>query len=488
MKAPLSRAAGLCCVALLAVLGGCAGFVGGFFYTLPGQASLHEVREYPLPHHIPKYEGGVSLRFAMVHDVIHERFPRHGEVYYRERNRLARKALADKGRPHDDAYFALFDDLGAGLDYLKQDDEAVPLLRDKLRQQEALGYQGRQLYTTYANLGTFLIHGNARAALSGDAAAKERMREGLSFIRKSIEVNPEAHFGREVWQAVAAEFLLAVGERPSLLLEYDMIGDSLAGGIDSSAGRSSRLEYPPYAAKRKVAAYLRDKDAALNLGDLQTLREQYITLVGAEGRWSKAVSSSHGERVPFDEPALGIIGMWRLGGGANPHFALALGEIMLRVGQRYIAWCAYERAAGLADRVWPDADIQRQFVEHCRLRQQGIERQLPANEVANLRPRFEDELAYGQRYQKAYQDYEAERIFKCGPLDDEQFYDDFNATHPPIASPVGGEEKFVAESDQVTRPNWPLTVLAAGVGAFVAACFVRFAARRQRGLLAAPPA
>src|SRR5262249_22713689 len=159
------------------------------------------------------------LRFAMVHDVLHERYPRHGEAYYQERNRLCREQMNKPAPaiPHakpDDAYLALFDDLGAGLDFLKQHDEAVHVLRGKLRLQQAARFTGRQLYTTYANLGTFLIHGNFRATQAGDPAAKERLREGLSFIHKSIEVNPEAHFGRELWQAVTAEFMLAVMEKP----------------------------------------------------------------------------------------------------------------------------------------------------------------------------------------------------------------------------------------------------------------------------------
>ena len=73
------------------------------------------------------------------------------------------------------------------------------------------------------------------------------------------------------------------------------------------------------------------------------------------------MSSSHRKPVPFDEPALGIIGMWRQGGGANPHFALALGETMLRVGQRYIAWCASSaRRPGRPRLARPG--IQRRFV------------------------------------------------------------------------------------------------------------------------------
>jgi hypothetical protein len=479
MSAPLSRAAGLAVVATLAACGGCAGLITGHFYRLPGQPPRTEVREYPLPHHVPKYEGSISFRFAMAHDAIHERYPRHGEAYYRERNRLVRKELAEKEGQHDDAYLALFDDLGAGLGALKDDDEAVRVLRDKLRRQEELGQKGRQLYTTYANLGTFLIHGSAHAALSGDAAAERRLREGLAFIKKSIEVNPQAHFGREAWQAVAVEYLLAVSKSPKLLLQYDLVGDRLAEEIHPERAASHTHLYGPCGANRDVAAYLQDNQAQLGHGDWGRLREGYITRVGAEAGWKEAVPSSHAKPVPFDEPALGIIGMWRLGGGANPHFALALGEIMLRVGQRYIAWCAYERAAGLADRVWPDAEIQRQFVAHCRRRQQAIEPQLPPEEVNQLRPRFEEELAYGQRYQREYQEYESQRIRAGAPLDDERFYDDFRAAHEPIASPVGEEEKFVAENE-ANMPffNWPVAVFAAGVAACLGACLVRLVGKR----------
>jgi hypothetical protein len=481
MSASLGRAAGLAIVAVLAFIGGCTGLIVGYFYRLPGQPSYPEVRAFPLPHHVPRYEGGVSLRFAMAHDVIHERFPRHGEPYYRERNRLARQALAEKRRQPDEAYFGLCDDLGAGLDYLRQDDEAVRVLRGKLREQQALGYKDRQLYTTYANLGTFLIHGNARAALSGDVPAKERLREGLSFIRESIKVNPEAHFGREVWQAVAVEYLLAASKNPRLLLQYDIVGNRLTDDVDPSRGDSisEREAYGREGANR--AAYAALNGEKHGWGGPDRVRERFITRVGAGAGWYEAVPSSHQKPVPFDEPTLGIIGMWRLGGGANPHFAVALGEIMLRVGQRYIAWCAFERAAGMADRVWPDGDIQRQFAEHCRHRQKSIEQQLPVEEVEKLRPRYGAELAYGQRYQKEYQEYEAERISTGVALDDADFYDDFNATHPPIASSVGGEEKFVAElGTYAPYLNWPVAVFAAGVGACFAACLVRLVGWRWR--------
>src|SRR5207249_7126148 len=136
----------------------------------------------------PKYPDGISLRYAMVHDVLHERYPRHGKAYYTERNRQARAALRhEKGKVYGDGkpsplYFSLLDDLGAGLDALGEHEAAVRLLRDKLREQETLGIAGRDRYTTYANLGTFLIHANARRAAAGDAEARKQLAEAEGFI------------------------------------------------------------------------------------------------------------------------------------------------------------------------------------------------------------------------------------------------------------------------------------------------------------------
>ena len=44
---------------------------------------------------------------------------------------------------------------------------------------------------------------------------------------------------------------------------------------------------------------------------------KYITRVGAEGDWNDVPVPSHREPVAFDEPVLGIIGIWRQGSGAT---------------------------------------------------------------------------------------------------------------------------------------------------------------------------
>ncbi|MFO0808784.1 MAG: hypothetical protein U0746_09195 [Gemmataceae bacterium] len=423
----------------------------------------------PYPHHVPKTPGGVSLRFAMVQDVIHERFAKHGPAYYRERNRRARADLA--ANPPADRRDALADDLGAGLDYTGDHDEAVRVLRDKLADQQTRGVTGRGLYTTYANLGTFLIHGNFRAAMAGDAAAKDRLREGHGFIKQAIAANPDAHFGREIWQAAVVEFLLAAMAKPELLKEFDCIGDRLDAAIDPSERRAIRRDMP-WAIYAHGAQSIVEMDAPAPGGRHDARRA--VAAVGAEAGWPADAVPSHPTAVPFDEPVLGMIGMWRQGGGANPHFALALGEIMLRVGQRYLAWCAFERAGRLADRYWPDPELQRFLRDHCTMRQAEIESQLPAADVAQLRPRFDAELAFGQGYQRDYQAYEEQRIAAGASIDDAHIYDDFHAGRPPIASPVGPEDVFlIHEQAGVFTRVLATMVLGAGMVAFAVAWLSR---------------
>jgi hypothetical protein len=462
----------------------CAAFAGAFVGLIIGyrNAPRHEpvAHKLPLPHHLPKYSGGVSLRFAMAHDVIHERFPRHSAAYYEERNRVARAELekvkaadAQAGKPSD-RYWELLDDIAVGIDLLGRHQEAVAMMRDKLEQQKKLGMTGRALYSSYANLGTFLILWQIQEGFADKERAKPRITESIELIRQAVEVKPDAHFGREMWQSVLEQFIVAVLDDPQLLLKYDMVGNQLDQTIDAVELRSLR---EPWSDGRgyDAQAYLQQDKPDEKQADL--LRRA-ITRVGAEKGWIEAVPTSHKEPVAFDEPTLGIIGMWRYGGGANPHFALALGEIMLRVGQRYIAWTAYERAAQMAN-VFPEP-ISKQFAEHCQKRQQAIEATLPADEVAKFRPRFEKELAFGRAYQKAYQDYEAKRIGEGASIDDPHFYDAFEKERGSIASPVGEEDYFVIDKYRLhgrqgtIRGILPCVLLVAGIFAFPTACLLRY--------------
>lgn len=476
-----SRAGRLAAVFVAAAVGGIlAHTVARAFVPDPGPA----VRILPYPHHVPKVPDGVSLRFAMVQDVLHERFARHGPAYYAERNRLARAEMATL--PPGDRRDALTDDLAAGLDKLGEHDEAVRLLREKLADQNARGVNGRGLYSTYANLGTFLMHGSVRAAERGDAAAKQHLREAREFIREAIFINPQSHFGREQWQVVLVEFILAASDNSMLLRTFDLIGSRLDTDIDPRKRRSfsNGSEVPDV--DKAWLLYGRAQHAFYDLKadfikpEQVRIYRDYIARVGAEKDWPIQLIPSHPKPVPFDEPVLGIIGMWREGGGANPHFALCLAETMLRVGQRYLAWSAFERASRLAEDFWPDPELQRLLRHHCRQRQEMIELQLPKEEVADLRPRFEAELAYGQGYQRTYQQYEADAIDKGQSIEDEYFYQPFHAGREPIASPVGPEDELVVNSQNARMmhaikpgPRMAYAVLGAGLGAFCVAMLFR---------------
>ena len=523
MRATIRR---LFITAIGAVAGLVAGWVGGSLgHFLPRPDDYPFLAErVPLPHHVPQYPGGVSFRFAMAHDVILERFPRHSTPHYRERDRLTREKLA-RLTSDDPARFPLDDDLAAGLERLGRTDEAVAVLRDKLARQRAKGLVGRALYTSYANLGTFLIHGSAKAAMAGDSAARLRFEEGVGLIRESVAVNPVAHFGRERWQASIAEFLLAAMREPGLLTTFDCLGNRLDLGIEeilnreanwigTGYGRPNDAAFGQGKVNGEVPAFFRAVEALDDPSrwpEVSPIR-RHITKVGAERGWEDVPVPSHRTPVPFDEPMLGMIGMWRQGGGANPHFALAFGETMLRVGQRWIAWEAFERAGRMSDRFWPDPGLQQALREHCRRRQAQIEETLTfrapdsdrrrawqyvsppptAATLAGLRPKFDAELAHGEAYRRAYQQYEAAKIDARVPIDDEHVFDEFYAERGPIASPVGPEEWFVRVPPAkwyayTRRRQLAWGVFGAGLAAMGTALVLRRTTRARVSTLAETP-
>ena len=458
-----------------------------------------------LPHHVPPTPDATPFRFAMVHDVIHERYPRNGPAFYRERERLARKAMAVL-HPESEAALGLTDDVAVGLDRTGHTDEAVALMRDKLRRQETAGLTGKELYSSYANLGEFLVRGNLWAMLDGDATARERVLEGRAFLRKSVEVNPKAHFGREEWQLIAVDALLEAGSDPSVLLRCDLIGNRLditievpreSWGVapfdDTEAvfGRPyTRFYGESIRPGRPVPDY---SHAVVDQNEREQIR-QYIYAVGGETPPLGTGGPKRGRRAPFDEPSMWLIGEWRQGGGPSPHLALCLGEIMLRVGQRYLAWNCYERASRLADQFSPKAELKQFLRDHCRARQAHIEKSLKPEEVAALRPKFETELAFGEAYQREYQEYTERKVAAGANLNDPQFFDEFHTGRDPIASRVGPEEWYAASRKVFGQPwmgraflVWGL--LAGGACLLLLALFQRrwFQSRRARRTEVTPP-
>jgi hypothetical protein len=489
MRPPSARF--LAFLAVAAFVGGCAG--GGCVAAV--LAPLERPPEYArLPHSVAPTPDAAAFRFAMVHDVIHERYPRHGEAYYQARERSARERLAVLHAESVTA-LALTDDLAVALDGTGRTDEAVVLMRDKLKRQEAIGQSGKDLYSTYANLGEFLVHANLWPMLAGDPAARERLHEGLEFLRQSVRVNATAHFGREEWQVLAVSFLLEAAARPELLQECDLIGNRLDRpavirsvplspyGVAEPHLDVGRPNLPDWGMRVQGTGWdLGAGGHELDAKTREAIRE-YITPVGAEPPPKDSGADVHGRRAPFDEPALWIVGEWRQGSGPSSHLALCLGEIMLRVGQRYVAWSCYERASRMADQFFPRAELHQFLRAHCQDRQSAIEKSLPPGEIAGLRPKFDAELAFGEAYQRDYQAYAEQKIQAGGNGDDPHFFDAFHAGRPPIASQVGPEEWYAGsgrgfgfQGKYRAFRDWGL--LSGGAAILLLALFLRWCYRR----------
>ncbi len=433
---------------------------------------VSRTRKVPLPHQVPPSDDVLSLRFAMVHDVLTERYRRHSDAWYRKRNENVRKKiekLNQKNVTDQDVrtkLFNLYDDLGVGLERLGKHDKALEVLREKKAKQDKAGVQENRMYTTYANLGTVLAHKHLPAALRGNRQAKSSVRQALDHLNKAVDINPSAHFGRETWQITALAFLLAATENNRLIKQFDFTGNRLAAEPNPETGSAvdDIVMYKRFTDKytteelrnpqNEVARSLRDFVAKLEKEDL--MKKVNLT--------DDLRNTPFTEEVPFDRPVLGIIGMWRLGGGPNPHFALALGEIMLRVGQRHIAWEAYQRALEMSGRFWPEEAVRKPLIEHCRARKKLIESSMSDRDVQKMKRRFRQELQHGRDWQNAYRAFEKKRIRQGVSINRDNFHKPFLEKHGKIASDPGDADwiRFKV-TDDVIIP-WVGILFFAGLG------------------------
>lgn len=131
--------------------------------------------------------------FPSALELITGRFPRHGEDYYRWR-------AADRQKRVDAGTATLedLDDLAVAYEKLGDPEKAIEIMR-------AAEAKEPNRYRTVANLGTFLIHAG-------------RLEDGLKEIRRAIEINPDAHFGREIYQALLVEYVLSKRKGGTLAL------------------------------------------------------------------------------------------------------------------------------------------------------------------------------------------------------------------------------------------------------------------------------
>lgn len=122
--------------------------------------------------------------FPEVNELIVGYFPRHSKVYYQWRADQITSKERTRWSPAD------YDDLSVSYDKLGDPDKAIDTMRDKIER-----YPDRGVYESQANLGTFYIHAGMYT-------------EGLNHIGQAIEINPDAHFGREVYQMLLVRHVI----------------------------------------------------------------------------------------------------------------------------------------------------------------------------------------------------------------------------------------------------------------------------------------
>lgn len=136
--------------------------------------------------------------------VLTGRFERNPPLFYEMR--LARVAAHLRGHPED---LAAYDDAGVACDRLGRGDEAVAWMEKKRARLEALDASRpevkEQRYRYHANLGTFLVHRWARQG--ADRTKIDEVKAARDEIAEALEINPDAHFGREKYQLRALEWI-----------------------------------------------------------------------------------------------------------------------------------------------------------------------------------------------------------------------------------------------------------------------------------------
>ncbi len=128
-------------------------------------------------------------QFPSALELITGKFLRHSKEFYQWRVEDRENRLKTESTPE------LYDDLAVAYEKLGNQDKAIEVI---LKKQKL--FPG--LYETHANLGTFYIH-------KGD------FENGLKEIDKAIKINPDAHFGREVYQKLLVEYLIAIRNKES---------------------------------------------------------------------------------------------------------------------------------------------------------------------------------------------------------------------------------------------------------------------------------
>jgi tetratricopeptide (TPR) repeat protein len=237
------------------------------------------------------------MRFPGALEIITGKFVRHSRAYYEWR--IADRLKKLESAPGDSS---LIDDLAVGYDKLGRYDEGIAVLENSLAADP-------NRYETLANLATLLFHAG-------------RIEESKQHVERALEINPNAHFGREKYQL--------------LLTDYVLQSQLPTEGVLSTEDRY------PSGSRGDVRGFARF-----------VLASKY----GAAERPEQLLGNTHGKGVEWEvelqNAARGVLGMLHFADHQSPVLLEALGDLLivgdLEANGTQIAARAYLRAAQLSN-------------------------------------------------------------------------------------------------------------------------------------------
>jgi tetratricopeptide (TPR) repeat protein len=367
-------------------------FLCGPFGTLPSAACIWDRDTLAME----------RARFPGVNELIVGYFPRHSQAYYQWRLEQVLSTPVDRRTPAD------YDDLAASYDKLGQHRRAIETMLDKIER-----YPDRGRYESQANLGTFYIHDG-------------ELSKGLTHIEQAIAINPDAHFGREVYQKLLVQYMLETGG-------------------PANVERLTNLEAHPGTEPSGFIAFVLDQQ---NIADDRAARDFEI-----------------------DRAIEGVLGMMRFGHYDSPVLLEVLGELLLFGGetdnQQRLASRAFLKASYEVDDPLAQAAF-RKLAEYALVTQEGMSIEL-------IEQRLKQELAQGETY-FAQIEKEEQRWAEAGKdLDAEfakRYYD------APVLTNASDEKPRLSPTQSAIRS------LLIGVGVVVAViaglCVLLFAFKKRR--------
>ncbi|MBI3828839.1 MAG: tetratricopeptide repeat protein [Planctomycetes bacterium] len=134
-------------------------------------------------------------RFPTVLEIISGKFLRHSNEFYQWRIKDRSAKLSANSEKLE-----YYDDLAVAFSKIGQHAKAIETILKKNKIKP-------DVYETYSNLGTFQFFNG-------------QIEESIPTIEKALKINPDAHFGREIYQKLLFEYMLSVrkdGMIPSTL-------------------------------------------------------------------------------------------------------------------------------------------------------------------------------------------------------------------------------------------------------------------------------